>query len=190
MRILLLPTALTLLGLLGGCGEPHADLSKPKTHQSGAITFDYPKNWRITEESVGPEIHYLIVETPGDAIVILQSYPTGEAYDLTAFCKEFSESAATETPMGRMAKSRFADIPDAGGYDWIVEDFVVTLLGESVPHRRLYGTKDIGDRQVFLIFQVATEDYSKAEAGFQLIRDSLRSINKTGQVRDANPLPA
>jgi hypothetical protein len=189
MKPILLFTALSFLSLFAGCGESQADLSTPKTHNSGAITFDYPKNWKITEDLVTPEIHNLFVESPGDAIVILQSYPTDEADTLAEFSKGFSENAATETPIGTISKSTFAAIPDSEGYSWIGEEFDIQLLGESVPHRRLYGTKKIGGRQVFLIFQVATEDYPKAEKGFQLIRDSLRSIQEAEQDRGANALP-
>ena len=64
---------------------------------------------------------------------------------------------------------------EASGYEWITEDFRIDLLGESIPHQRLYGTKVIRDRRVFLIFQVATEDLTKAKPGFDVIRDSLRS---------------
>jgi hypothetical protein len=181
MKPLLQLTALSFLSLFAGCGEPQADLSTPKTHKSGAITFEYPKNWKITEDLVTPEIHYLFVETPGDALVILQSFPTGDADTLAEFSEQFSESAAKETPIGTMAKSTFAAIPDSDGYSWIGEDFGINLLGDSTALRRLYGTKNIGGRQVFLIFQVATEDYRKAEIGFQLIRDSLRSNQEAEQ---------
>jgi len=174
---LLIVSLLLLSTLFAGCGEPQADLSTPKTHKSGAITFDYPKNWEITVDSVTPEIHYLFVETPGDALVILQSYPTGDADTLAEFSEEFSE----EMPIVTIAKSTFAAIPDSEGYNWIREDFDMNLLGVSVPHRRLYGTKKIGDRQVFLIFQVSTEDYPNTETGFQLIRESLRSIQEAEQ---------
>ncbi len=187
MRRCLLLIALPFLLLLEGCGEPKADLSTPKTHTSGAITFNYPKNWKITEDSVTPEIRYLFVETPGDALVILQSYPAGEASNIEVFSKKFSESTSAETPIGEIAKSTFTDIPDSGGFNWIAENFEISLLGHSVPHRRLYGTKEIGGRQVFLILQVATEDFSKAEPGFQLIRDSLQSSPKAEQAVDGNP---
>ena len=190
MRLFRILIALPILGLLAGCGELQADLSTPKTHRSGAITFEYPKNWKITEDSVSPEIHYLFVETPGDALVIFQSYPMDEADGLTDFAKAFSESAATETPVGKIVKSTFADVPKAHGYKWIAEKFSINLLGESVPHRRLYGTKKIGDRQVFLILQAATEDYAKAEPGFELIRKSVRSINKAAQDSANQPAAA
>jgi hypothetical protein len=78
-------------------------------------------------------------------------------------------------------QSTFSAIPEASGYEWIEEEFSIKFLSESIPHRRLYGTKMIGDRQVFLILQVATEDYARAEPGFELIRNSLRSIQEAEQ---------
>ena len=39
----------------------------------------------------------------------------------------------------------------------------------------------IGKRQVFLIFQAATEDLSKVEAGFELLRDTLRAVAEQEQ---------
>ena len=187
MRLFRILLALSLLSLFAGCGEPKADLSAPNTHRSGAITFDYPKNWKITEDSVNPELHYLVVESPGDAIVIFQSFPIDESNSLTAFSKEFSKSAETEMPLGKAAQSTFTDVPEVSGYKWIAEEFNINLLGESVPHRRLYGTKEIDDRQVFLIFQVAKEDFAKAEPGFDLIRNSLHGTGRTEQGADGNP---
>jgi hypothetical protein len=176
MRLLRFFSVLSLLGMLAGCGEPQADLSKPKTHRSAAITFKYPASWKVSDELVTPEIHHLFIETPGNAVVILQSYRSEEADDLQSFSKAFSSVATTEMPIGKMVGTTFADMPETDGYQWIVENFSIKVLGESVPHRRIYGTKEIGERQVFLIFQVATEDYPKAKAGFQLILNSLHGV--------------
>lgn len=176
MKSFLLLPALSLLCLWSGCSEPQADISAPKTHRSGNITFDYPKNWTITGESITPEIHYFLMETPGDALVVFHSLPADEAVDLAAFSKTFAESAASETPIAKLVRTGFAVLPPAGGYDWIAEEFSVNLLGESVPHRRLYGAKKIGDRKVFLIFQVATEDQANTEPGFALFSETLRAL--------------
>ncbi len=190
MRLLRAIIALALLGLFTGCGEPQPQLSAPKTYRSGTITFDYPKNWKITEDLVNPAIHYLFVETPGDALVILQSFPLDEAEGLAAFTKAYSESAATEMPVGKMVQSTFTDMPETGGYEQIEEEFNVNLFGETVPHRRLYETKGIGDRQVILIFQVATEDFATAEPGFELMRNSLSSLQKAEQGGAVQPATA
>ncbi|MCX6856681.1 MAG: hypothetical protein NTV80_17460 [Verrucomicrobia bacterium] len=187
MRLLQLFTVLPLLVLVTGCGEPKADLSAPKTHRSGATTFDYPKNWKITEESIDPTIHSLFVETPGDALVIFQSFPIDGADSLSAFSKAFSDIAKTETPIGKIAGSTFTNMPKVDGYEWIEEVFDIKLLGESAPHRRIYCTKSIGDKQVFLIFQVSTEDYVKTEAGFKLISKSLRGLQTTEDEHGEKP---
>lgn len=175
MRFLTSLFALSTLCLLVGCSEPPADLSNPKSHTSGPFTFEYPQNWVITDEEFDAEFHYVFVETPGDAIVILQSYPLDQEEDLAGYAEQFSASAAAETPVGEMSESVFSELSTAHGYNWVVEEFAISFLGETIPHRRVYGATEFGNRQVFLILQVATEDYAMIEAGYQLIRDSLYS---------------
>jgi len=178
MKLFRILLVLPLLVLFAGCGEPEANVSRPNTHLSGGITFDYPKNWKVTEDSVSPEVHYLFVESPGDALVIFQSFPADEADALSTFSRAFSKMAAEEVSIGKIVGSTFSDMPEADGYEGIGEDFKIVLLGESVPYQRLYGSKVIGDRQVMLKFQVPTEDFSRAEPGFDLIRTSLRSVEE------------
>ena len=166
--------ALPLLCLFTGCGEPQADLSKPKTHQSGSVTFKYPKNWKVTDDTVTPDVHYIILETAGDAVVIFQSYPVDDAQALTDYAKAFAKKTVAELPIGEASKSTFKDLPEAHGYEWKGETYSLNLIGETVPFRRRYGTKTIGDKQVFLILQAATEDFSAVEKGFELVSESLK----------------
>jgi hypothetical protein len=173
MRLTQLLSTLLITILFMGCGEPKADVSTPKTHSSGAITLDYPKNWKITEESITSGLHSFFIETNGNALVVFHSYPAEDADELPVFSKSFSD-AATETPIGKIADATFATLPNEDGFDWILEDYTMNFLGESIPHRRLYGTKDIGGKRLFLILQVAAEASAKVESGFQLIRKSLR----------------
>jgi hypothetical protein len=176
---------LTLLALLTSCGEniplggeEEADLSNPKTHRSGELSFAYPGNWEIGVDQVTTSFHNLFINTPGTAIVILQTYPIEFADDLKTFAGEFSESGAAFTSaLGSVKNSVLTELPSKGGYAWLREDFEmeVALLPISVPHRRLYASKDVGDRRIFLILQVAEEDYPKVGKGFGLIGDSLTS---------------
>jgi hypothetical protein len=171
----LLLSIFLLFWCFSGCFEQAADISIPKDYDSNQISFKYPKNWEITQDYYTPAVHNLFVETAGDALVILQSYQSDLAEDLESFSKSFSASSRTDNPIGEASLGhKFENIPKEAGYEWIREQFEISLLGVSVPHRRIYGTKKIADRQIFLIFQVATEDYSKAEPGFRLIRDTLR----------------
>ena len=67
------------------------------------------------------------------------------------------------------------ELPSKGGFAWLREDFEieVALHPMSVPHRRLFASKDFGERRIFLILQVVEEDYPKVRKGFGLIGDSL-----------------
>jgi hypothetical protein len=167
-----------LFSFLIGCGEPKADLSAPKKYSKGGITFSYPKNWKVSEEIYTPDVHYVSVETPAEAIVILQSYSIDIADEFSDYSKTFSADASGELTIGKIATTKLVELPQAKGYEWISEGFCISLLGESIPHKRLYGCKDVGDRRLFLIFQVSDEDAVNVQSGFELIRDSLRITNK------------
>ena len=96
-----------LFSLLLGCFEEVADLSNPKTYNSNQIFFKYPRNWEITDDTFIPAIHNLLIETPGDALVIVQSYQADLAQDLESFSKSFSEDTLLETPVVRISQSEF-----------------------------------------------------------------------------------
>ncbi len=169
---------LLLLSCLTACFEEAADLTNPKVYDSNQIFFKYPANWEISQDTYTPAVHNLFVETPGDALVIFQSFPANLANDLKIFSKEFSESMQEQTPIGKISNSDLKSIPKEGGFEWIEEEFEISILGESIPHKRIYGSKKIANRQIILIFQSATEDYPKAVPGFQLIRDTLEKSEK------------
>ena len=77
--------------------EEVADLSEPKSYDANQITFQYPKNWQITDDSFSPALHNVFIQSNGEAIVIVQSYQSDIAEDLETFSKNFSESAKSET---------------------------------------------------------------------------------------------
>lgn len=166
--------ALALAGFLAACGERQADVTRTTTHQTGTLVFEHPANWKITSEIVDPAMQMLILESPGSAIVILRGDPADETVDLLEFQQEFSSDATEEIAMGKITKSKTIGLPEADGYEWLQEDFTITLLGQSIPHRRMFGSKEIGDRRVFLILQAAVEDLAKVEPGFDLVRRSMR----------------
>ena len=173
------PSLILLLSLLVGCFEETADLTNPKEYNSNQIFFEYPKNWEISGDSFTPAIHNLFVETQGDALVIFQSYQSELAEDLETFSKSFSESTQMETPLGEISQSELKTIPQKGGFEGIEETFDISILGISVPHKRIFLSKKIADRQVFLIYQVAIEDESQTETGFNLIRDTLKESEES-----------
>ena len=160
--------------LITGCLEKTADLDSPQSYSSQHITFQYPGNWKITMNS---GIGHLTLETPGDAIVILQPIQInqpGQKFDLTNQAKAFSENFIKETPIGEITVDSFTDLEDQSGYQRILEKFHMSLLGEQIAHHRLYAGKDIVSHYHLLIFQVPSEDFEKTKPGFELILKTLQ----------------
>ena len=85
----------------------------------------------------------------------------------------------TEIPLGEISQSELKTIPKVAGFEGIEETFDISILGISVPHKRIFLSKKIADRQVFLIYQVAIEDESQTETGFNLIRDTLKESEES-----------
>lgn len=160
--------------LLGACGEPPADLANTKTHEAAGFAFDYPGNWRVSEGVSNSDILFLFVETPGDAVTIIQAYPKDSVDGLEAFSRGFSQTATQQTPIATVGGLNFTPLPEIDGFECVMETFAVSLLSESIPHQRTYCSKIIDDRRIFLIFQVATEDKDRANGGFSLIRSTFR----------------
>ena len=156
-----------------------ADLTDPKEYSSNQIFFNYPKNWEISVDMSTTAIHNLFLETQGEAMVIYQSYPSDMADDLNTFSKTFSESAQTETSIGEISQSELKTIPEEAGFEGIEETFEISIFGVSVPHKRIFLSKKINDRQVFLIYQVAIEDHPKTYPGFNLIKETLKKSERS-----------
>lgn len=170
-----------LISFWGGCYDETfnlteaADLTEPKEYNSNQISFKYPKNWEISADSNTTAFHNIYMQTQGEAIVIYQSYPSDVAESLTTFSKDFSKKMTqTEIPMGEISQSELKTIPKVAGFEGIEETFDISIIGISVPHKRIFLSKKIADRQVFLIFQAAIEDQPQTLSGFNLIRDTLK----------------
>ncbi|MGD9419279.1 MAG: hypothetical protein Q7R22_010060 [Verrucomicrobiota bacterium JB025] len=148
-----------------------------KTHQSGSIAFDFPKNWEITEEFVAPSTHMVVIEDRGNALVVLEVRQADGDTGLATHARILSDSTTEKAPAKR-GDSKFTKARDAGGYSWIFEDFDVQSLGQSVPHRYFHGSKEMGEKRVFLSLRVAHENYARARSGFKLICDTLRIVEE------------
>jgi len=166
--------ALALFGLFG-C-ERVADISSPIKYENEGISFSYPRNWKVTEDVRRQDFRYIFIESPGDAIFIVQIYSRNDAVSFNEFVRWFSSQSKKETPVGKMEDNTFSTVEKTThgeGVKGVKENFSMTLLGTQVPHIREYYTIDSNDEVAFLVGQAATEDLSKTEPGFDLILSSF-----------------
>ncbi len=170
LRLVLLFMAFALVG----CFERKADLLKQEHYSNNGLAFDYPGNWSSTPtlDLAMSSVRLITIESPGDAVVFVFVYEDDET-QLKEFAEDFASNAEDEIPLGGMMNSKMSNIAEADGYQQIKETVDMKLLGQSVPHTRLYGLKKFDDDTVILIFQVATEDLDETKGGYELIRRSL-----------------
>ena len=165
-----------LLSLLVlGC-ERAADINAQKHYDNAGIHFSYPGNWQVSDDVQGEHHRYIIVESPGSAIFVAHIYPIDEAVSLDDFAHWFSKAASKEIPMIDFVESKFSSVGKPASNADLVgkkEDFVVTLLGEKIPHTREYYAREQNGKMVYLISQAANQDSDKVSPGFDLLLGSF-----------------
>ena len=162
--------------LLIGC-EQKADIQSPFHFANDLFSFDYPANWDITEEETMEWGGYIFIESPGDAIFIIEKYPKEDALALNDFVTGFVESFQEELPVGDFQSvSRIPIEQEISGValQGVRERFLLRLLGEEVPHRRTYFSLEGRHDVVYLTAQTAEEDIPLVQAGFELIWNTFK----------------
>ncbi len=176
MKIFLLTIcALLLFGLFSY--EKSADTSSPIKYEKENVSFSYPQNWKVTEDVRQQDLRYIFIESPGDAIFIVQIYSKNDAVPFNEFVKWFSSQCNEEMPFGKMEENTYSKVEKTtlgkGMKGRIKENFSITLLGQKIPHLREYYTMDSNNEVAFLVSQTSTEDMSKTKPGFDLILSSF-----------------
>ena len=159
-----------------GCGERAANVQEPLDYRKAGLSFQYPGNWKVTQDMKALGTHHLTVDSPGNAIMIIHIFPVDgdESKKLKAYVDDFSDLAKAEAPAGSFGPSAFTDPVREGRYESITERFSVSVPGQAVPHVRTYRRAVVGEKVCFLIAQVAEEDLAKVQPGFEQICKSFR----------------
>ena len=186
-RLIYVVLAAGLSALVISC-EPKADLENIQGFSVDGISFSLPGNWSVTRDETtvqDGEIRHIYVESPGDALVILLEYTPGVDLTVDEFAAEYMRNVDEEAkdvfsigPIQPIAASggtraRIED-PIAGALSEGVEiSFGISVLGEVVPHKCRIFKHETNHSDVFIISQVAEEDWYLVSEGFRLIGKTL-----------------
>jgi hypothetical protein len=181
---------LTLL-LLAGCdrvagffSEPNAAVEAPQRYQKDAISFDYPGNWRVSEEVAsenGIELRTIHVESAGNALLMIQSFKPAVEVDLGEHME--TTMAAMQEEVGK----QIGGLADSarGAVTEFEREFLgqrrsgrraaitISALGEKVPSAVELQGAVLPDRTVLLFTTIPDEDRARVEAGFNQVIGSL-----------------
>ncbi|MCM8533000.1 MAG: hypothetical protein NE330_17665 [Lentisphaeraceae bacterium] len=158
--------------ILVGCGERVADIKNPNLYFKSGLKLSYPGNWNITSDEKSDSFHQLILETSGDGIVIVQAVNAEGAKSLKEYANDFSKSMSNSVPIGKIVNLKTLTNNSDLSTE-INQTFSIEILGQKVPHNRKFALKKFGSQVCFLIFQISSEDASKADKGFELIHSTI-----------------
>lgn len=180
MRHHLLSAALIVCISITCACERAADITHPKHYDKDLITFDYPGNWTVTGDEVDADgFRTIILETPGDGLVLIQHFKDPPALDLEAYARLFSELTKKEMPFGEVSDGVFSPYPYTPPgttltLDGLQQRFSITVLDQKVPHVRGFFGFDTHYPRTAFICQVASEDLANVRPGCDLILNRLK----------------
>ena len=168
-----------LLLAFAGC-ERSADVVNVQEYSHKGVSFSLPGNWQVSEDVTAGTFRYIIVETPGDALFMLNQYSNRDSMSLGEIVEAFPDSIGSEMPFGQLSSlDRYAVDEVIGGKlrKGIKNKINIAVLGQTVPHEQTYFKLPQQRSDIFLITQVADEDKSLVDHGFELILDTFRYTN-------------
>ncbi len=159
-----------------GC-EMQADLKNSIEYSDKDISFTLPGNWKIAENENNGGFKYLIVETTGDAILTLNIFPNKGSKSLKEYVDSIVLDATKNFPIGKRNRGSIIEVQtvvDGRVFKGYENHFLVTLLGEEVPHLSYFYYQESDSRVAYLAAQVALEDIDKVREGFELTLSTLK----------------
>ena len=175
MKTLRYISLLFLFIVIAAC-EKSADTSKPVFYSSNGIAFSHPGNWTVTEDEQQEDVRFIIIESPGNALVMAQIYSIQDAVSLKEYAEWFSSEVVKETPIADTSVGKFEQfntLLNGTRLTGMRQNFSIALLGIDVPHTAEYYRIEKNNRVAFLISQTATEDMDKVDKGFEQLIGSF-----------------
>lgn len=172
MRMLTRILALVAAALILSACEQNAAVEAPLHYSAQNVKFDYPSNWKITRDDTTGPVHQIFVESPGDAIFIATIQPDSAKEALADYAKRFSAAAVAET-VKKGFDMTSGSTREMASENSIVEEFSITVVGTTVPHRREFRQIASSSHVAYLVSQSATEDLKQTAPGFAIINRSF-----------------
>ncbi len=170
--------------VMGFFSEPRAKIDEPLRYEKDAISFSYPGNWKVSDETSnenGIELRSINVESAGNALLMIQSFKPAVEVDLDEHIEITMKAMQEEVgkQVGGLADST------RGAVTPFEREFLgarrpgrraaitITALGEEVPSSVALHGAVLEDRTVLLFTTIPDEDRESVEPGFNQVIDTL-----------------
>lgn len=165
---------LVLLIFISACSEKQADMKNQLKYEKDGLSFSYPANWEVTEDIENENVRFIFVESPGDAIIKIEVYPTEQSFELKEFVKLDVEALIKEIPsiLALDSDNKIEEIKTSikgvefNGYK---HEFNISVVNIDVSYVSEFYSFPSLKKVAYLTNQVATEDLEKVNGGFKQV---------------------
>ena len=170
--------------VMGFFSEPKAQVDAPLRYEKDAISFSYPGNWKVSEESSledGVELRTINVESAGNALLMIQSFKPAVEVDLDqhieitmkAMEEEVGKQVGGLVDSARGVVTPFERPLLGASRPGRRAGITVAVLGERVPSSVALQAAVLADRTVLVFTTIPDEDRASVEPGFDQVIETL-----------------
>ncbi|WP_394225186.1 hypothetical protein [Pseudoalteromonas spongiae] len=165
---------LVLLFFISACSEKPADMNNQLKYEKDGLSFSYPANWEVTEDFVNEDVRFVFVESPGDAIIKIEVYPTEQSFELKEFVELDVEALMKEIPsiLELDSDNEIKEIKtsiNGTEFHGLKYEFNISVVNIDVPHVSESYSFPSHEKVAYLTNQVAKEDLGKVNGGFKQV---------------------
>jgi hypothetical protein len=149
-----------------------------KQYEKDGLSFSYPDNWSVTEDSsVDNDIRHINIEDADNTLFIVQVMSPEFDVDLEERSDSFICELPTELPLGKVenvtkgtATREFAQ----KSFEGVRRRYSIAMMGERIPHTIDFFLIDGTRTNALIMIQVPDEDSRAAEKEIRVIASSIK----------------
>ena len=173
MKSVLSIALIVMISLISGA---FAQTGDHQTYEKDGLVFALPDNWSIAEDTINPADRLILIEGPGDALLIINMFAADGALPLMYYARIYSDAMINENSvlLTRTA-GEFGKVEKTADYESVVETFTqkffwVMNIEFSTTFRRML----ISDKVLYVSLVVADESKEQAFPGFVQVSSSIK----------------
>lgn len=170
---------LVLLFFISACSEKPADMKNQLEYKKGGMSFSYPANWEVTEDTENEDVRFVFVESPGNAIIKIEVYPKDQSFEIKEFVELDVEALIKEIPSildldGENEIKEVKTSINGTEFSGLRYEFNISIVNIDVPHVSESYSFSSHEKVAYLTNQVATEDLEKVNGGFKQVLSTFK----------------
>ncbi|WP_374348669.1 hypothetical protein [Chitinimonas sp.] len=164
----LLFLSLICLGLQG-C-KPAS--TTPSAYDKDGVKLTLPAGWKVSQDSNAAANRYLVIDTPGNAVMTINVLDAAIAPPLKQFVDSYIEVAIKETPVFTRTKGTIAPLDielNGSTIHALRNEFAMEVAGASVPFKQDFYPMAGGSRIAYLATLASNDEEASVKGGFEQV---------------------